>query len=376
MNRLRISVTLGKLGSGVHGKLYPAVVWDDEKTTVTGTVSGFFNLAWGLAERGHHVDAFCDTDALPERIDGVNFYSIHPHRNVKPFVYDACISILEPDLLREENKMSLRVVVQWLNGFSYCEEGFDDYVDVYVSPSATHLNHLVSGGVPREKLVQVPLSVNPALYEARKRRPFSVAYASSPDRGLHHLINWWPELRERVPEANLRVYYRVLPWVKEILDSSWQRGSLMWKRAKIVSEFFENNDETKSGVALVGPTPTRRMMRELCETRVLAYPCDPVRFTEGFSVTVLDACAAGCVPVVSGVDALTELWWNAAHVIHGKPAEQKDRWLDALALALTDDEFASEVRVSAKARARELTRGKVAEVWEKMLFEKLKEKRR
>jgi glycosyltransferase involved in cell wall biosynthesis len=371
--RLRVSVTLGKLGSGVHGKLYPAIVWDDQKTTVTGTVSGFFNLAWGLAERGHSVDAFCDTDAQPERIDGVNFYSVNDPRPIK--TYDVRISILEPDILRAAPPSDLRVVVQWLNSFSYCEEGFDDYVDVYVSPSATHLNHLVRGGISRDKLVQVPLSINPALYEARKRRPFSIAYASSPDRGLHHLLNWWPEIKERVPEAELRVYYRVEPWLREILDEPSQRGSLMWKRAKTVFDFFMKSKDG-DGVTLVGPTPTRKMMQTLCETRVLAYPCDPLRFTEGFSVTVLDACAAGCVPVISGADALMELWWNAAHVIPGKPAEKKDRWLDALVLALNDDDFASEVRVSAKARARELTRGRVAEVWERMLLEKLKEKRR
>ena len=152
-----------------------------------------------FAERGVGVDAFCDSTEYHQKVKGVNFYSIHRTKPDK--TYDIYISILEPELLRETPPTSLRVLVQLLNGFSYCKESFDEHVDIYVSPSATHLNHLVHEGIAREKLVEIPLSINPELYETKKRRPFSIAYASSPDRGLHHLLNWWPEIRQRVPEA-------------------------------------------------------------------------------------------------------------------------------------------------------------------------------
>jgi hypothetical protein len=40
----------------------------------------------------------------------------------------------------------------------------------------------------------------------------------------------------------------------------------MWKRDSTVADFLGKNDPEKSGVTLVGPTPTRKMMRALCET--------------------------------------------------------------------------------------------------------------
>jgi glycosyltransferase involved in cell wall biosynthesis len=114
------------------------------------------------------------------------------------------------------------------------------------------------------------------------------------------------------------------------------------------------------------------MARELRQTVVFAYPCDPVRFTEGFSAAVLEACAAGCVPIIAGVDALPEIYWGAAHVISGNPGAQGKKWVDAICLALTDGGFAAEIRQGAQARAREFSRAKVAARWEDLIKEKMR----
>lgn len=376
--RLRIAVVLGKLGAFVHGTLDVARAFDDEEAFVTGTVGGFLSIVWGLAERGFDVDAFCDAkDDVKDcrSLGGANVYRFDRHR--PDGSYDAYVSILEPDILRGVPADKPRILVQWLNDFSYCRPGHEDFVDLYACPSETHRNYLSRAtDVSASKMDVVPLCCNPELHPPPgPRRPGSVAYSSSPDRGLHHLLEWWPEIKKRVPEANLRVYYRVLPWCDEILREPSQRGSRYWKRAKFVKEALTRGE---GDVTLVGPLPQRKLMRELAQTRVFAYPCDPMRFTEGFSVSVLDACAAGCVPVISGVDAFPELWWNAACVVPGNPSHggeaKKELWINTICRALTDDDFASEVRTSAKARARELTRGVVARQWESLILKIIKEK--
>lgn len=379
--RLRIAVVLGKLGAAVHGTLDVAKAFDDEEAFVTGTVGGFLNIVWGLAERGHHVDAFCDAK---EKISGcrslagANVYKFDQDRPDES--YDAYLSVLEPDILRTIPSEKTKILVQWLNDFSYCRPGHEKFVDVYVSPSETHKNYLLrTTELVDSQISVIPLSINPELHvPSGPRRPFSMAYSASPDRGLHHLLEWWPEIRRLVPEANLRVYYRVLPWCDDILREPSQRGSQTWRRAKLVRDTFADPTAAGArGLTLVGPLPQRKLMRELATTRVFAYPCDPVRFTEGFSVSVLDACAAGCVPVISGVDAFPELWWNAACVIPGHPADGLDkRWVETLVRALTDDDFASEVRTSAKARSRQLTRGAVSLRWEELIKESVAKKKK
>jgi len=369
--KLRVAVILGKMGSPVHGSLDVANLWNDASSFVTGTVSGFFGIVWGLADAGHQVDAFCDCKSTvvgAGNLGGANVYRIDDV--VIDKTYDAYISVNEPDLLRWHPKEKLRICAMWLNDFSFCKPGFQEFVDLYVCPSKSHLEYLAEHTVTaRRRMTVIPISVNPEFHDLpQARRPGSVAYASSPDRGLHHLLELWTEIRAKVPEANLRIYYRIQPWYDALVADSGQNGSLMRGRAdqiwRLLDELGRNSEH---GVTVVGPVPPRKMAEELGATKVLAYTCDPVRYTEGFSVTILDACAAGCVPVVAGVDALPEVYWNAAHVIFGNPAERRQAWVDAICLGLTDDGFAAGVRTSAKAHARDFSRWTVARRWEDLI---------
>jgi len=121
------------------------------------------------------------------------------------------------------------------------------------------------------------------------------------------------------------------------------------------------------------------MATELCMTEVLAYPCDPVKFTEGFSVTILDACAAGCMPIVAGIDAFPELWTGAAKIIPGRPTDvgSREEWIRSIvATLLAGDQEKAALRERALSQARVFSRKNVALKWDGMLrsaFE-LKEK--
>lgn len=382
--RLRIAITLGKLGAAVHGKLDAAHAFDDGDETrnsfMTGTVAGFLTIAWGLAERGHQVDAFCDAKEVVRDCETLGGASIYPLDKAQPDeTYDAYISVLEPELLRRAPPNRLRILIQWLNDYSYCKKvGWEEHIDAYVSPSETHAAHIAKKMTAPSSLISViPLAVNPELHgPCGPRRPFSIAYASSPDRGLHHILEWFPEIRRRVPGAELRVYYRVKPWIKDAMSEPGLRGSKQWKRAKSVQDTFDaQGTDGENGLWLVGPLPQRALAKELAVTKILAYPCDPVKFTEGFSMTVLDACAAGCVPIVAGVDALTELWWNAAVVIPGNQSEKnREVWIETICRALTDDAFALETSTLARLRARSLMRQQIARQWEKFLREQIDKK--
>jgi hypothetical protein len=38
-------------------------------------------------------------------------------------------------------------------------------------------------------------------------KPFKMLYASSPDRGLEHLLRMWPQIKEKIPGAELHFCY-------------------------------------------------------------------------------------------------------------------------------------------------------------------------
>jgi len=378
--RLRVAVALGKLGSRIHGTMDADRPFDDEGAFATGTVSGFWTIVWGLAELGYQVDAFADVKeeiANAAHLDGANIFNINAWAEEESCSwagdYDAYVSILESDLLELVPKNRPRICVQWLNDFSYAKADPLSIVDVFVSPSQTHADHMVRKvNIPRERVAVVPLSNNPELFDpAAVRRPLSVAYASSPDRGLHHLLAMWPEVRKIVPGAELRAYYRIMPWLDDILLEKAHYGSKNWKRADAIRRAFDTlGTNGENGFYAVGQLTTAKMAAELCRTEILAYPCDPVKFTEGFSVTILDACAAGCMPIVAGVDAFPELWEGAAKIIPGRPddAGARQEWVRTIVgTLLANDEQKDALRAKALARAGQLSRKVVARRWDEII---------
>jgi glycosyltransferase involved in cell wall biosynthesis len=368
----RLAIILGKMSSGTHGVFDIENLYDSGM--LTGTGSGFFDIVHGFAERGHVVDVFCEavrTVIGAPRLAGANVYPIDVVQVGDD--YDAYISINEPDRLRGTPKDRLRVCVMWLNDFSFAQPGFDEHVDLYVCPSDTHARYLSRhSNVTLDKIVVIPLSVSLEFFnEIVPRRPASITYCSSPDRGLHHLLNFFPAIKAAVPEATLRIYYHFNSWYQ--YASTNKGDAVMYGRAESINNSFEalgRNGE--NGVHLIGPVPRRIMARELLATRVLAYPCDPVRFTEGFSVSVLDGCAAGCVPIVAAVDALPEVYRGAVYFIPGNPETEKNRWIEAIVAGLTNNDFADGIRLPAKAFATGLARGRVAARWEQLIYERQK----
>jgi hypothetical protein len=48
---------------------------------------------------------------------------------------------------------------------------------------------------------------------------------------------------------------------------------------------------------------------------VLAYPCDTTTWSEGFSCTTLEGCAARACPVIFGCDALGDIYRGACLLV-------------------------------------------------------------
>jgi glycosyltransferase involved in cell wall biosynthesis len=231
--------------------------------------------------------------------------------------WDVAYSWLEPDQLRTIDAR-LRMVNQQVNDFAYCHPGFDEFVDIYTSPSETHKQYLLSlpgeHAIHPDKWVVIPNGVDPSQYDISKKVPGRVIYASSPDRGLHLLLEAWPEIKRRVPHAHLRVFYEMSSHLKTFGQQEifMVRGQVelglteVGYRIRYIQRALELYK--RFDVENVGSVSRERMALEMSEAEVLAYPCDTIRFTEGFSVTTMEACAAGAIPVVVGVDALQEIY--------------------------------------------------------------------
>lgn len=372
--KIRIAIILGKMSHSNHGIFNPDDLYERGQA-MTGTGSNFFNLAWGLAERGHTIDAFAETTknaVALKRLGGVNLYNLDSVEIGKD--YQCYISTNEPDLLRPFTDSRLRILQMQLNDFSYAAGGFDRFVDYYLCPSDRHGRYLTDvTGVAREKVFSIPLSINAEFFDRDDivREPYRITYCSSPDRGLHNLLQIFPDIKKEIPEASLHVYYRLRPWLDGILRTNHHDG-VMRNRAEVIEKTIQTmGSNGENGLFVHGPVPTMTMAKELLASTILAYPCDPVRFTEGFSVTIMDACAAGCLPIISDADALPDVYTGAARIIHGKPSDKKKEWTEAILKALLYPAEANALRYNARAFATNFTRQKIAKLWESFIRERL-----
>jgi glycosyltransferase involved in cell wall biosynthesis len=301
----------------------------------TGSEIGFSRIGGELSRLGHNATMHC---------------AGNPRDDI-----DVAIAINEPDRLRDFPNAKLRICMFWLNEFSFCKEGFDDYVDLYFSPSEAHRQKAIGDwGAP----VPSKWSVNylgcdvPRPNSLATKASGRVVYCSSPDRGLHRVLGAWPEIKRRLPHASLKVFYRLEPWFRGF-DSTpfFPPIERLRHRALWCEEALRRMSGPEWGITVVDSVSHDELMREMAQAEVLLHPCETTSWSEGFSVTVLEGCAAGACPIISDCDALGEVYADLDPV----PVGQWGKWRDDVVRALTDPAFRAQRNEKARALAEKLT---------------------
>lgn len=334
---MRVCILYGAQGLVARGTLSLDGCREDPRG-LTGSEYGAIRIYEILRELGHDVD-FCPAS--------------HPTG-----VYDLAIAINEPDLLRGV-KATRRVCEFWLNGFTHCRVGFDEHCDLFISPSHPHMRMVLehwrdvegteSGPrgryeAPPERWIAIELGHD--IERVGPKTPGRVVYLSSPDRGLHRLLEAWPAIRSNVPHATLRVFYRLRGWIESLKTTPYYPPIEKQRRRALYIEdalrrMAEHGGLDSWGVEICDSVSRVRIEDELARAEVMAYPCETVSWSEGFSCSTLEACASGCHVVVTDCDAFGELYssldpvpvgnWKlfAERVVGALRGEERDRFVAA-----------------------------------------------
>lgn len=125
------------------------------------------------------------------------------------------------------------------------------------------------------------------------KKPYSVGYFSSYDRGLSCLLDMWPKIKEQIPAATLDIYYG---WdtYKQAHAKNPEKMKWMWQMMKKLRQ---------DGVAEHGRVSHVELAKAMKEIQVWPYPTE---FTEIHCITALKAVEAGMIPVTTHVAALEE----------------------------------------------------------------------
>lgn len=218
--------------------------------------------------------------------------------------------------------------------------------DAVLALSAWHERHL-AGRYPflaqDDKLVRTTNAIRHAYFEPKPwaERDQLVLYTSSPDRGLDVLLELWPRVRERVPDATLAHCYA--PVYDRVAD---QDPTVRAHRERI----RELADQP--GVESVGSMGQRDLAALMCSARVWAHPSwigqAGAPFHETSCMGAMEAQAAGCLVVASDWGALSEtVRWG--RLVNSEPGGQ--RWKDALVEHIVEGLTNPEVGEAAVAKA-------------------------
>lgn len=255
---------------------------------LTGSELSCIEYALAMRDRGHEVALVVGQKMEPREWRGLNVFGM-----TDPRLVDGCDAVLswnEPDLFREIKPGPLRVMNQQLNDFGYCQPAWGDFVDVVTSPSAHHLAFLrkqvgeqksTRDGWPRWDVL--PNGCDPSQYSLdRERIPGRVIWASSADRGLHLLLEAWPEIKTRVPHASLRAFYNFVTNEADDYETPTEiiRPDLLEvsQRKRYIQYAMGRLSGPRWDVEHVGSVSRERMRAEFEKSVVLGYPCDTIRY--------------------------------------------------------------------------------------------------
>jgi glycosyltransferase involved in cell wall biosynthesis len=181
------------------------------------------------------------------------------------------------------------------------------WIESFNIPAAKSI--ILSNGVPFERF-----KIDET---ALRRRPRHVFYSSTPFRGLHLLLQVWPEIKRHVPDSELHVFSSMKVYNEE--DPADFKD--LYQRAISLPGVRYHGS--------VGQAPLRDAIRQC---RALAYPCV---FAETGCIAAMEAMASGCAVVSTSLGALPETAWQNPLV----PMSEGwlDQWMVELVHVLTDD---------------------------------------
>jgi glycosyltransferase involved in cell wall biosynthesis len=364
---MKIAFLFGPL---LHAKrdLHWHELWTDERG-LTGSEVACVAFAQEMAERGHAVTFFAPQDGqgeyrLPSHVATVktDHLELFPRRAGE---FDAVYAWCEPDLLRPADPRSVRLCNQQLNDFRYMKAGYDEAVDVWTFPSKTHAEYMKTraeisalGGMDFGKWRVLPNGCYPDEYTWAnvERVPGRCVYSSSPDRGLHLLLQEWPHIRKAVPGASLKIFYfALMRWLEGSRAQPGEPAEVHAgiqehrKRARYVEMAIARAD--RLGIEVVGGVSRRELARELSRAQVLCYPTATLAWSEGFSCATLEGCASGALPVISECDALGEIYGGAVPMVKAPAVEHMLEWRGYVIQALTEPVWRGDWVAKARALA-------------------------
>lgn len=363
---MKVAIILGAFSIGTRPLDFNTFnIWTSPRG-LTGTDLTTIMISIELSRLSNEVHLFTiysDPNNRPTIWEGIHLHNFDERFSIIDDTFDTILSINEPNVFKGLTTKPLRICWQFLNDFSYCDKDFDDYVDKWLGVCQPHVDYLKTQLPPTNKWDFIGLGCSPEWYQDN-RVPGRVVWCSSADRGLHWLLQEWPKIRAAVPYATLKIFYHFnFNHVETIEPNSTEYGSVMVEMGNRIRYAKDAMRRLKDfGVEHIGSTSRDQMKKEFSEASVLGYSCDTLNFSEGFSVTTLEAHASSTVPIITDVDCLGHVYEHSGAIIIKSPVKNHlEDFTNSVIKSLTDKKFSDDIISKCMEFARQNTWAIVAQ---------------
>lgn len=180
---------------------------------------------------------------------------------------------------------------------------FVNSVDKVVGISEYHSEHFKRNyGFHDMVVIDLPLRIDDFVGIDVEKIPYRLIHTSVPDRGLLNILVMWPMIRQRIPDATIRI------------TSDYR----LWGLNRPGNESYFANFIGMDGIIFPPNAALHRedYLKELCKAEMLFYP-HQARNPELFCLSIVEAQYAGAYPISSDVGALGST--NMGCVLPGNP---------------------------------------------------------
>jgi SAM-dependent methyltransferase len=223
-------------------------------------------------------------------------------------------------------------------------------IDHVLTLSGWHSRH-VAGMYPflREKIRQTRNGIHLPYFtrELDEPRAQRLIYTSSPDRGLDVLLELWPKIKAKAPDAVFSFCY------SDVYDAVAAQDPVIGAFRERLQGMME-----QPGVQPLGSLPQPDLVRLMRTSRVWAHPSYSTvsdgPFFETSCIGAMEAQAAGCLAVASEWGALRETV-RVGRLIGGKPGTTP--WKKQLVAAIVEGLLLDDVAAWAQEKGPEQAPG-------------------
>lgn len=339
---------------------------------IGGREGALLRLSREWARMGHEVTNYVTENTAKRYAEDDGFHEYIPARISKlglaTFPYDAVVAWECPSIYadpRIAEKQKVRLVEMQCAHLPGRDEVFAavNFATGVCTLSEWHRDFMVHDSlgekVPQSRLHVLPNCVDLAMYPTEQDpgykfdvTPRKFVYSSSPDRGLLHLLELWPEIRSRWPDSELYVGYGAKDWISQAVWSHNRTGEMALRIAELISQ---------DGVVDIGKVGQRYLAALQREATLWLYPLDSIQPTETGCITAIEAMASYCPVITTDCDCMAEEFGDVGICVP-LPFDGA-KFVQAIEYVLGDREVYTRMATEGRAFAEKRQWTLVAEEW-------------